>query len=160
MNSHSTKEYKVLKKRIENKEHQHQAQKTTKTLLINDVSNEISNLTLQSHISKLNVPASAVVDTGSTHNLLSSSLARQSKINIIGANIKTVVEIANQPVKILGETATTISFTQIPYIAYKAIFLVLDQDEDLLVLGNKFLSLQYSKLDFGKYMLTIDGKNV
>ncbi len=68
--------------------------------------------------------------------------------------------VNNQPVKILGKISLVLNFQSIPTQHYNSTMLVADLHQPMIIIGIEFMNINYVKIDFSKYLLSIDSKNI
>ncbi len=147
--NHVTKECKKLDE-LKSKE---------RTLFTKDIPAKIDKVTAKATLNKSDNQYTAYIDTGSTFSIISTPVIKALHLEkLIQPINQEIVGINNDKVKIIGKVNTVISFTKIPRQEFNINFLVAEVTNNLVLIGNQFLNKNYVKIDFGRYLLTIDDK--
>ncbi len=132
-----------------------------KTLFTRDSSCDVAKISTDVTVNKSSENYTAYLDTDSTYSIISGNLVKLLCLSDeVKPTNKKIFGIGDKQLKVDGILTTSINFVHIANQTFNIKFLVAEVPHKLVLIGNDFMNANYVKIDFGKYLLTIDNKPI
>ncbi|TLY46629.1 MAG: retroviral-like aspartic protease, partial [Gammaproteobacteria bacterium] len=98
----------------------------------------------------------AIIDSGSTENILNSDIAQKLKIRLNSENLPIMTAANGQHINVLGKTQLLLTIDKLQFMTE---FIVVENLATNMLLGNRFLSKNHGLLDYQKGIICFQKNN-
>ncbi len=100
---------------------------------------------------------SVLFDTGSVISIISSNILHREKLPLTTeVEEQNISGISSTPVKTIGTT----EFLRLRGTQFKVLATVIEYETPLFILGTRFMTTNYVKIDYSRFLLTIDSQTI